>query len=181
MSTEEVVRVRPEELAQIVESVCAAQLGMEAVRCAAPWSPDSGRLTAAVHLTGSWSGAVLLECDSREACAFTGHFLAMAIPGMEAPTVVDDVVRETLGELVNMIGGNLKCVLTPGISLSIPSVWEGSDSFGRVRGTEVCEQLAFRCGDGLFWITVLAAGVEHTPRTGRSRDEPAPESPRPRR
>jgi CheY-specific phosphatase CheX len=69
---------------------------------------------------------------------------------------VDDVVRDVLGELANMISGNLKCVLTRGIRLSMPSVVDGSDYSVRVCRTEVRERLAFQCAEGLFWITVLS-------------------------
>jgi CheY-specific phosphatase CheX len=68
---------------------------------------------------------------------------------------VDDVVRDVLGELANMIGGNLKCVLTPGIRLSMPSIVDGSDYSLRVCGAEVPERLAFQCAEGPFWITAL--------------------------
>jgi chemotaxis protein CheX len=145
MPTEERIQVHPSELAQIVESVFAVQLGLEAGICEEPWFPDEERLTAAVHLTGGWNGAVLLECDPRQACRFTARFLSI-----DTPDTVDDVVRDTLGELVNMVGGNLKCVLTRGIRVSMPSVVEGS---GHRPGID--RRLAFRCAEGLFWITVL--------------------------
>ena len=64
-------------------------------------------------------------------------------------------MRDVLGELANMIGGNLKCVLTRGIRLSMPSVVDGSDYSLRVCGAEVRERLAFQCAEGLFWVTVL--------------------------
>jgi len=57
----------------------------------------------------------------------------------------------------NMIGGTLKCVLPPGIRLSMPSVVDGSDYRLRVCGAAVCEQVAFGCAEGDFWVTVLAA------------------------
>ena len=75
---------------------------------------------------------------------------------MDPPDTVDDVVRDVLGELANMIGGNMKCVLTRGIRLSMPSVVDGGDYSLRVCGTKVRERLAFQCAEGLFWITVLA-------------------------
>jgi chemotaxis protein CheX len=101
-------------------------------------------------LTGDWNGAVLLECDRGQACRFAGRFLSM-----DPPETVDDVVRDVLGKLANMIGGNLKCVLTRGIRLSMPAVVDGSDYSLRVCGAEVRERLAFQCAEGLFWITVL--------------------------
>ncbi len=151
MPTELIAEILPSELAQIVESVFGTMLGLEIGECQAPWFPGADRLTAAVHLAGDWNGAVLVECDRGQACRFAGRFLSM-----DPPETVDDVVRDVLGELANMIGGNLKCVLTRGIRLSMPSVVDGSDYSLRVCGAEVRERLAFRCAEGPFWITILA-------------------------
>jgi chemotaxis protein CheX len=151
MPSELSIEVLPSELAQIVESVFATMLSLEVSECGTPWFPNGERLTAAVHLAGDWSGAVLLECDRSQACRFAGRFLSSDPPG-----TVDDVVRDVLGELANMIGGNLKCVLMRGIRLSMPSVVDGSDYSLRVCGAEVRERIAFLCAEGLFWITVLS-------------------------
>lgn len=150
MPTESSIKILPSELAQIVESVFATMMSLEVRQCGAPWRPSGDRLTAAVHLAGDWNGAVLLECDRRQACRFAGRFLSM-----DPPDTVDDVVRDVLGELANMIGGNLKCVLARGIRLSMPSVVDGSDYSVRVCGAEARERLAFQCAEGLFGITVL--------------------------
>ncbi len=64
-------------------------------------------------------------------------------------------MRDVLGELANMIGGNLKSLLGSGIRLSMPSVVDGVSYSVRVCGAEIREQLAFECDEGLFWITVL--------------------------
>jgi chemotaxis protein CheX len=149
--TESSSEILPSELAQIVEAVFATMLNLSAGVDGTPWFPGVDRLTAAVHMAGDWSGAILLECDRRQACQFAGRFLSM-----DAPDSVDDVVRDVLGELVNMIGGNMKCVLTRGIQLSMPSVVDGSDYSLRICGAEVRERLAFRCAEGSFWVTVLA-------------------------
>jgi chemotaxis protein CheX len=151
MPTELRLEILPGELAQIVESVFETMLGLRAEECEAPWLPGGDRLTAAVHLSGDWNGAVLLECDRRQACQFAGRYLSLETPG-----VVDDIVRDVLGELANMIGGNLKCLLTPKVRLSMPVAVDGSDYSLRVCGARVRERLAFRCAEGLFWITVLS-------------------------
>jgi len=150
MPTQLSVEILPSEVAQIVESVFGTMLGLEVSECGMPWFPSGDRLTSAVHLAGDWNGAVLLECDRRQACRFASRFLSM-----DPPDAVDDVVRDVLGELVNMIGGNLKCVLTRGIRLSMPCVVDGSDYSLRVCGSEVRERLSFQCAEGFFWITVL--------------------------
>ena len=154
MEIESMVEIQPSELAQIVESVFETMLSLEARESGAPWFPSGDRLTAAVHLTGDWNGAVLLECGREQACRLAGRFLSMDPPG-----AVDDVVRDVLGELANMIGGNLKCVLTSGIRLSMPSIVDGGDYSLRICGAELRERLAFSCDEGPFWITILATQI----------------------
>jgi len=150
MPTDLIIRVAPRELAQIVESVFESMIGLELTETTTPWFPEENRLTAAVHLAGDWSGAVLLECDRGQACRFAGRFLTG-----DPPETVDDVVRDVLGELANMIGGNLKCILAPGIQLSMPTVVDGSDYSLRICGAAMRERLTFACSEGLFWITVV--------------------------
>lgn len=150
MATELSVEILPSDLVQIVESVFGTMFSLEVAECGTPWFPGEERLTSAVHLAGEWTGAVLLECDRSQACHFAGRYLSM-----ESPDTVDDVVRDVLGELANMIGGNLKCILSRGIQLSMPSVVDGSDYYLRVCGAATRERLAFQSAEGIFWITVL--------------------------
>ncbi len=145
------VEILPSEMAQIVEAVAQTMLKLELKTCDSPWFPDADRLTAVVHLTGVWNGAVLLECSRELACCFAARFLSIGLP-----KAVDEVVLDVLGELANMIGGNLKCVLTQGIGLSMPSVVNGSDYSLRVCGAEIQNRLSFQCDDGEFWVTILA-------------------------
>jgi chemotaxis protein CheX len=151
MPTQLSIEILPSEVAQIVESVFENMLGLQTAESEAPWFPSADRMTAAVHMTGDWSGVVLLECDRRQACRFSGRFLSM-----EPSDTVDDVVRDVLGELANMIGGNMKCVLTRGIRLSMPSVVDGGDYSLRICKAEIRQRLAFQCAEGLFWVTILA-------------------------
>ncbi len=155
MTTEPSVEIQPSEVIQIVESVFGTMMNLEVSQHGTPWFSSADRLTSALHLAGDWNGAVLLECSPNQACRFAGRFLSM-----DPPDTVDDVVRDVLGELANMIGGNLKCVLTRGIRLSMPSVVDGSDYSLRVCGAEVRERLALRCDEGAFWVTVLASRRE---------------------
>ena len=143
-------QVSAEMMSQIVESVFITMLNLEVVPYEIPWSPSRDQLTAVVHLSGNRNGTLLFECNRWEACRFTGRFLSI-----EPPDTVNDDVRDVVGELANMIGGNLKSMLSQGIQLSMPSVMDGSDYSLRVCGVEARRQLAFQCDDGLFWITTL--------------------------
>ena len=107
---------------QIVENVFQTMMGLEVERCDAPWPPPGPILTASVSLTGSWKGAVLVEYPLAEALFFTSRLISIPIP----EELTDDV-RDAVGELGNMIGGNLKSILPGGVELSLPSVVWGSD------------------------------------------------------
>jgi chemotaxis protein CheX len=143
--------VSVEMLAEIVKSVFLTMMDLELCSSEKPWHPGGDRLTSFVQLTGDWNGAVLLECSRHQACHFAGRILAM-----DPPETVDDDVRDVLGELANMIGGNMKCGMTPGVRLSMPTVLDGSDYDLRVCGSQVKERLAFQCVDGHFWVTALS-------------------------
>ena len=145
------VEIRPGELAQIVKSVFETMLGLDTVQTEAQWTPSRDRVTSAVHLAGEWNGAIVLECTASQACQFAGRFLSM-----HPPCAVNDDVRDVLGELANMIGGNLKCLLAQGIRLSMPIVMDGADDNFRLYWSEVKECLSFECDEGVFWVTVLA-------------------------
>jgi len=140
-------------VAQIVESVFDAMLGVPLEETATAWFPAADRITAAVHLSGAWDGVLTLECSRSQACRFAARFLSM-----EPASQVDDVVRDVMGELANMIGGNLKSILTHGLHLSMPSVIDGEYSY-RVCGTEIRDQLTFECQEGMFWVTVLTSAI----------------------
>lgn len=151
MPTETNLKIPPEEVAQIVESVFETMVRLKVSANGPAWYPGRERLTAAVHLAGDWNGAVLVECDPVQACRFASRFLSV-----DLPDTVDDVVRDVLGELANMIGGNLKCALMQRIQLSMPSVVEGTNYHIRVCGAGTRDQIAFQCEEGLFWVTILA-------------------------
>jgi chemotaxis protein CheX len=143
--------VASEELAQIVQSVFAVMTGLDVSPCRARWFPSRDRLTAAVRLQGDGNRSVLIECDHAQACRVAGRFLSVAPPKTDDP-----VVSDVLGELANMIGGNLKCVLNQGADLSIPSVVYGSVEDLDPARVEILERVAFENDGEIFWVTVLA-------------------------
>jgi len=137
-----VTKVNAEMVAQTVEAVFLAMMNLEVSPSETPWAPSQGQLTSAVHLSGVWNGALLFECDRQQACQFAGRFLSM-----DPPEAVTDDVRDVLGELANMIGGNMKSAVATGLSLSMPSVTDGSDYGLQVCGSQVQDRLAFDCAD----------------------------------
>ncbi|MFZ0337698.1 MAG: chemotaxis protein CheX [Terracidiphilus sp.] len=150
MPAESTIEIHLGELAQIVEYVFRTMANLEVSESAQSWLPSEDQLTATIYLAGDWNGVLALECGHKQACAFAARFLSMEIPG-----IVNDVVRDVLGEMANMIGGNLKCVLAGGLKLSMPSVVDGSDHNLRVCRAGTRERLVFVCAEGVFSVAVL--------------------------
>ncbi len=140
-----------EDLGRIAHDIFETMLGIEVQPADEEWRPAGDRLTGAVYLAGAWRGAVLLECDRCQAYHFAHRLMSVPLP-----QEVNDDVRDTMGELANMLGGNLKSVLPHGVVLSMPSVVEGSDySLRLCGGKAVIERVAYRSPDGVFWITLV--------------------------
>lgn len=100
-------------IAGIVRNVCETMLGLEA-ELAAPGGPPDGP-AGCVQSTGAWSGGVLLRCDAALARTCAAILLA------DEPCD-DAAVCDALGELTNMVAGNLKAVLPAPSRLSLPVV-----------------------------------------------------------
>lgn len=138
------------DIAPIVENVFRTMLGLEIYRSDASSSTALNPLTAAVHFAGEWKGAVLLQCGLPEALAFTNCLMVS-----EEQSRADDDVRDALGELTNMVGGNLKSVLPPGVALSIPSVVAGTDYALHICGGNAYNTVGFSSELGSFWVTLV--------------------------
>jgi chemotaxis protein CheX len=86
-----------------------------------PVMPSGDSLTGTVSISGRWNGLVSLTCSS---VAATRAAALMFDAGLEKVTQAD--VRDAMGELVNIVGGNLKGMLPSPTGLSLPSVTDGA-------------------------------------------------------
>jgi len=143
-----------ELIVQVVTSVFATLLELDLSMADEAGSPAGDRVTSTVHLDGDWNAAVLVECSCRQACQFTGKMLAM-----DPPENFNDDVRDVLGEIANIIGGNIKSVISPKDSLSLPCVIHGSNFDVCVCGSEIHKRLGFEFEGGVFWITIMGKAL----------------------
>jgi chemotaxis protein CheX len=139
-----------ESAAQIVHDVFSTMLELETWPEGEPAARPAHPLVSAVYFAGAWKGAVLLECPIRQALQFTAHLMSI-----EPPDSLNDDVRDSMGELSNMIAGNLRSLLPPGTALSMPSVVEGSSFTLRVIGSNEAVSLCFTCPEGPFTLTLV--------------------------
>jgi chemotaxis protein CheX len=146
-----------EPVTTIVHDVFDTMLHYEIGRSAEDYEARTEIVTAAVFFAGARQGALILECTHAQALFFAARL--MNIP---EPAAMDDDARDSLGEIVNMIGGNLKSVLLPGVGLSMPSVLDGADYAYKICGANQSERISFRGELGPLWLTLvqMAAPLE---------------------
>lgn len=140
------------DLAQIVEGIWSSILDMDIQPDGeGPAEPsDSSWLMASVRITGAWDGAVTLHCSPDLA-----RRVAAAMFAMEIEHVSSGEMWDSLGELVNMIGGGVKALLPETCSLSLPIVGEGASLTQFTTGTIPVQESTFACQGEPVWVTLL--------------------------
>jgi chemotaxis protein CheX len=108
-----------DDLLAIAEQVWASYLDPEGTNPLVPAPPATPPrdVSASVSVTGAWRGHVVVSCSdaaSRNAAA--------ALLGVDLDDVTPEDVTDALGELANIIGGNVKSLLPEPASLSLPVV-----------------------------------------------------------
>jgi chemotaxis protein CheX len=84
-----------------------------------PAGEHSSRLVSLIGLAGTWSGTGSLACSGEFACAMASSLLASSFEA------VNDEVLDAVGEITNMIIGNVKTALEEklgAMGLSTPTV-----------------------------------------------------------
>ena len=83
--------------------------------------PADDTWSAAVSIHGGWTGTVTIELSHGLAFALTRLMMAME----ESEPLEDGEVADAVGELVNMIGGNIKSLMPGPSALTLPVVAAG--------------------------------------------------------
>lgn len=138
------------EVSEIVANVFGTMLGEMPQPVNEVWTAEPGRLSAAVFFAGEWKGAALVECSEEMARYWTSKLMSI-----EVPDEFGDDVEDTLGEIVNMVGGNLKSVLPRGVGLSMPIVVHGKNYSMRICGGNMTSRQSFQTSRGVFWVTLV--------------------------
>jgi chemotaxis protein CheX len=112
--------------------------------------PDGGPVTVGrVAVTGDWQGCVLLACPTQLA-----RTAASAMFDLPAEKLTDGEVADALGELTNMIGGNIKSLI-PGLSrLSMPAVTVGASYTRPMPRAVLVNTVSLACEGVLLTVSV---------------------------
>ncbi len=137
----------------LASDVFRLTLGLELTpRESTPAVPAGRTIEGCVHVSGAWTGAVVLQCG-RPLAERVAHIMFSC--GTRKPVLAD--VQDAIGEITNMVGGNVKALNKDECSLSLPSVVEGSDFSLRIPGTTVLLSVPFDCEGHLLLVHVLGA------------------------
>ena len=86
-----------------------------------------------IGIRGEWKGSFMLVCDSGSACKLVSTML-----GSDIPTLNNEVL-DGIGELANIVMGNLKDVLEEGskdVAMTPPTVIHGDNMIVRARAKQ---------------------------------------------
>lgn len=156
----------PAVIEQIVQDVFTGLLGeYDAVPYAVPY--DGGTplgVSASVSVTGGWSGHVVFACGEE-----MGRTIAAGLLMAEPNDINDDDLSDAMGEMANVIGGNVKSVMPGPSKLSLPVAIIGIASERRPGAIETTRvELAWR--DAPMVVSVWSATADNP-----SGEEPQPE------
>ena len=108
-------------MADMWSSFLADESIVEAVEELTPEGVED-QVVASVCVDGPWTGVIVVATTRR-----AGRDIAASLLAIEHAVVTDRDIDDALGEVANVLGGNLKTLLPPPSSLSLPSV-AGGDS-----------------------------------------------------
>ncbi len=107
-------------------------------------------LSGSVRISGTWEGRVVMCVPF-----FLAKECAAHMHGRVAAALTDDDVRDAWGELVNVVGGNLKALLPSPSQLSLPEVGEASTWGAAEPGTVSLNEVTFACLGERLRLTLL--------------------------
>ncbi len=120
------MRLTHEDLFEILETIWSTQLGFELddneQSDAVTKEAEESLMTGTVQISGGFAGAVHLICGRSVVRAAAARMFS--VPEAE---LTDEDLRDALGELTNMVGGNVKTLLPGSEFISLPTVIEGSN------------------------------------------------------
>jgi len=147
------VSPRTTEIEDIAQSIWMTLFEVPLERGGADAIDSESTVTCIVHIDGAWHGAVVLRCPVELARTLTSEmFRSESEPSF-------DEVKDALGEVTNMLAGNLKALLPEPSEISLPAVARGSNYEFGVVGTNVVATVPFMCaGQPLVVLLVQRSG-----------------------
>jgi chemotaxis protein CheX len=138
------------EISQFVTDIWSTFLSMQVSPTDKHFKPKGkdNTLVGCVQITGEWQGAVTLYA-SRE----IGKKVAATMYGLDETEVDKQQIQDVIGEITNILAGNIKSLLPSPCSISLPSV-AVTDYNLHHPGSEPITAVNFDC-EGMPFLVVM--------------------------
>lgn len=148
------MRLCDEDIYRIIKHIWNSMLGLNVTRRkeALLESPETRFLTGYVQISGAWNGVFRLDCS---------FYLARRIAAIMfrfdlSQTSVEDI-RDALGEMTNITGGNTKGLLPEPSRLALPVVvLDGSGYANQAPANQIVTQINLECEREPLRVTLLS-------------------------
>lgn len=148
--------MKPDEtqIRSIVRSVWSTLLGLEIQDVEGADQPSpSATMTAAIHINGDFHGGIRFECS--RAIVRRAASIMFDLP---AEQLADDDDRDVIGELANVVAGNIKALIPGSNSISLPTIVEGSDYHVSTLDIRSSADFSFTLDGESMTVTVVEHG-----------------------
>ncbi len=155
------VKVEEHLVASVVQEIWSSMLGMDAEAGHPPGDRGCATLSGSVQFGGAWHGAVFLNCPGNLA-----RTLAAGMFGTEPELLSREDIFDAVGELANVIGGNIKHLLPPPCQLRLPTVQEQAEPDRTTESGSLVTEVVFRCESETFRVALVeshAVDASNTP------------------
>lgn len=137
-----------DDVAAIVNEVWSSMLGLSV-------DPEHARTLTGPAVSGSVGVSGAADClICVEMSAGAARTFGATMFGLPEDEASDSDIFDAVGELTNMVGGNIKSLLPEPSSLSLPVVAEGTSPTMRVPGAQKMLDSTYSSGEHLILITV---------------------------
>lgn len=126
-------------------------LKLEPVDAVTAESLEGIRNVGTVSFAGDATGMVSIHASDSFSREMAAEMLGMEVEEIEG----NDEIRDMMGEMGNIVGGNLKSAFTDAglmCALSTPSFTSGTDFTIEALNMENYERFAFRCGNNIIFV-----------------------------
>jgi len=135
---------------RIAQDAFSAMAGIDLGSCDSHSVHDEMLISALLHYNDGAGGSVLIECGQKLAFELTSR--VMSVP---APDFLDNDVRDVIGELANIIGGNLKALMPPDTRISMPEVLNGPEGRLFLSSEKRLSRICLACDIGCCSVSLL--------------------------
>lgn len=139
-----------EEISQFVTDIWSTFLNLKVSTTDQDFKPNGkgNTLAGCVQITGEWQGSVTLYAPKE-----IGRRIAAIMYSLDEKKVEDQQIQDVIGEITNVLAGNIKSILPAPCSISLPCV-AVTDFNLHHPGSEMLSAVNFTCEERTFLVVM---------------------------